>query len=85
LLYLLRSWGKTIGGTLFKPSIIPPHIHHLIIYTEFPEINILDSFVEKEKVSLFSQWEDVVNFLYHLHGSNTRVAVFPAADVQYSI
>lgn len=85
ILYLLRSWGKTIGGSLYHPHQIPTHINHLIIYTEYPEANLFDSFTEPDKVLVLSNWHDVVRMLQEFHGAIAKVAVFPSADIQYSL
>jgi hypothetical protein len=62
---------------------LPPHIGKLIIYTEFPELRILDRYVDKDKVLLMSDWEQVIGLLEERYGSGTKVAVYPSADIQY--
>ncbi len=82
--YLLDSFGKTIGGSLFNKLPIPPHVNRVIIYTEYPEIRMLDSYLEREKVTLLSNWNDVIKILQEIHGASAKVAVFPTAAIQYS-
>jgi len=85
ILYLLHSWGKTIGGSLYHRHQIPSHINRLILYTEYPEATLLDSFAEPEKVLILSRWDDVIASLTEFHGDHAKVAVYPGADIQYFI
>jgi nickel-dependent lactate racemase len=81
--YLFDSFGKTIGGSLGRPMMLPPHISHFIFYTEYPEAKLLDRFADRDKVLLTSKWEQVVETLEKSHGAGTKVAVYPSADIQY--
>jgi len=82
--YLLGTFGKTIRGSIHRQHLLPPNVNHLIIYTEYPELRILDVFPEKDKVLLMSDWNEVVKTLEGFHGATAKVAVFPCADIQYS-
>jgi nickel-dependent lactate racemase len=81
--YLFDNFGKTISGNLRRSMGVPPHIGKLIIYTEFPELRILDRYNSREKVLLMSDWEQVIGLLEESHGPGTKVAVYPNADTQY--
>jgi nickel-dependent lactate racemase len=81
--YLFDSFGKTISGSLGRSMTVPPHINNLIIYTEFPELRILDRYSNRDKVRLMSDWTQVIETLVKNHGAGTKVAVYPSADIQY--
>jgi len=81
--YLFDSFGKTISGSLGRSMTVPPHINNLIIYTEFPELRILDRYSNRDKVRLMSDWTQVIETLEKNHGAGTKVAVYPSADIQY--
>ena len=81
--YLFDRFGKTIGGSVHRPHPVPPHINHLIIYTEYPELRILDRFIDRDKVQLMSNWSHVIQALKEWHGDSPKVAVYPNADMQY--
>ncbi|MFC1948749.1 lactate racemase domain-containing protein [Chloroflexota bacterium] len=81
--YLFNAFGKTISGSLSRSMMIPPHIHNLIIYNEFPEARSLERFVNREKVLPTSDWKQVIQTLEKSHGDGTKVAVYPSADIQY--
>ncbi len=81
--YLFDNFGKTISGRLGRSMMVPPHINKLIIYTEFPELRILDRYTDRDKVLLMSDWTQVIETLEKSHGAGTKVAVYPNADTQY--
>ena len=81
--YLFDHFGKTIGGTVIRPQIIPSHINNLIIYTEYPELRMLNHFPNREKVVLTSDWSHVIKTLEKSHGIGAKVAVYPSADIHY--
>lgn len=82
--YLLGCWGRTLEGSLGKVKFsIPPHINHLIVYTEYPDIPSLGHFEPSEKVLMMTRWDDVLRTLEDLHKGDVTVAVYPNADIQY--
>ena len=81
--YLFDRFGKTISGRAHHPHPFPPHIRNVIIYTEHPEVRILDRFLDRDKLRVMSKWDDVISMLQGLHGDSPRVAVYPNADAQY--
>lgn len=81
--YLAGAWGKTTRGTFGMKCNLPPNVRHLIIFDEYPDLTMLDGFVQKEKVSLLSRWEDVLDLLKKEHPGKARVAVYPSSDIQY--
>lgn len=81
--YLFDSFGKTINGNLGRSMGVPPHVNNLIIYTEFPEMRILDRYIDRKKVHLMSDWDEVIRMLEKSHGAGTKAAVYPSADIQY--
>ncbi len=81
--YLAGAWGKTTRGSFGMKCNLPPNINHLIIFNEYPDLTMLDGFVQKEKVSLLSSWEEVLHVLKRSHPGKAQVAVYPSSDIQY--
>ncbi|MDD4876105.1 MAG: hypothetical protein PHQ86_03090, partial [Dehalococcoidales bacterium] len=80
--YLMGLFGKTTGAKLHRRRVIPEHINHLIVFTEYPHpgSSWLD---DDDKILYFSKWDDVLKFLQKSHGADTKVAVYPNAEIQY--
>lgn len=81
--YLLGSFGKTIGGNLRLRVKIPRHVDRLIIYNEYPEVVMRDYFQDLDRVIFMHNWGDVLQILQKYHGADTKITVFPNADIQY--
>ncbi len=79
----MGPFGKTIGGNIRLQIKLPPHVNHLIIFNEYPDIAGLGYFEEPEKVLLMNRWDDVLQLLQESHGTDARVAVYPNAEIQY--
>jgi nickel-dependent lactate racemase len=81
--YLFGKFGRTIKSR-FGPKVnIPPHINHLISYTEYPDMAGAGSVGDSAKVLLMDRWSDILDTLQKFHGENTTVAIYPNADIQY--
>lgn len=82
--YLLGGWGRTLEGSLGRVKfLIPPHINHLIVYTEYPDITGLEHFEPSEKVLMMTNWDDILRTLEIFHKGDVTVAVYPNSDIQY--
>lgn len=83
--YLSGVWGKELGGLMGTlPQVeIPPNINHFIVFTEYPDVSGLGYFKKSDKLLVMHNWKDVIKFLHGFHGSDTEVAVYPNADIQY--
>ena len=82
--YLAGGFGKTIQANRHRRSDIPPHINHLITYTEYPDAK-WNRFEEPDRALLMHRWDDVLEFLQKSHGTDTKVAVYPNAEIQYCV
>jgi nickel-dependent lactate racemase len=82
--YLLGPFGTTVGGPLQQPSRMPQHINRLIIFTEYPELAGRAWVPGASNVLFLDRWDDVLQALEESHGADTKVAVYPNADIQYS-
>ena len=81
--YLAGPWGKETGGRTDWKVKLPPHLNHLIFFSEYSDIACKGYFSESNKVILLNKWADVVQTLQSFHGTNAKVAVYPNADIQY--
>jgi len=80
--YLIGPFGKTTWAKQPWQSKIPQYVNHLIVYNEYPHrgSSWLD---EDDKILYLNRWDDVLEFLQKSHGADTKVAVYPNADIQY--
>jgi len=81
--YLMGPFGKYFGGKLRLQIKLPPNVHHLIVFNEYPDLTVMGYFADPDKVLLMSRWDDVLQLLQKLHGDNAGVAVYPNAEIQY--
>ena len=84
--YLLGPFGKTTWAKQhqFFRSEVPQHVNHLIVCNEYPHPGS-SWFDEDDKILYFSRWDDVLKLLQKSHGTDTKVAVYPTAEIQYCI
>lgn len=82
--YLLGPFGKTTWAKQHRASraAVPQHVHHLIIYNEYPHRGS-SWFDQDDKILYLDKWDDALKLLQESHGADTRVALFPNADIQY--
>jgi len=84
--YLLGPFGKTTWAKQrqFFRSAVPQHVNHLIVYNEYPHPGS-SWFEEDDKILYLDRWDDVLKLLQKSHGGDTKVAVYPNAEIQYCI
>jgi nickel-dependent lactate racemase len=81
--YLMGPFGDSIGGQLRLRIKPPPNVNRLIIFSEYPELSSKNYLEDMDRVVLTHDWNDVLKLLQERHGTGTRVAVYPNADIQY--
>ena len=80
--YLIGPFGKTTWAKQPWRSKIPQYVNHLIVYNEYPHRG--SSWLgEDDKILYLNRWDDVMELLQKSHGADTKVAVYPNADIQY--
>lgn len=82
--YLAGTWGRSTRGSFQMRVTLAPHVNRLIIYNEYPDLTLYDYFTNPEKVMILSRWEEVLALLEKAYPADAEVAVYPAADIQYS-
>lgn len=82
--YLIGPFGKTTWAKQPCRSKVPQHVNHLIVYSEYPHRGS-SWFDEDNKILYFSRWDDALKLLQKSHGTDTKVAVYPNAEIQYCI
>jgi nickel-dependent lactate racemase len=83
--YLMGPFGNSIGGQLSLKMKLPENVRRLIIFSEYPELSGRSYFEDTEKMVMMHRWEDVMQLLKANHTTGARVAVYPNADIQYSV
>jgi len=84
--YLLGPFGKTTWAKqrqFFRPAV-PQHVNHLIVYNEYPHPGS-SWFDEDDKILYLDRWDDVLKLLQKSHEGDTKVAVYPNAEIQYCV
>ncbi len=81
--YLMGPFGKTTDGLLKVETRVPEYINHVIIYSQYPDVAGREYVEESDKVLFTSDWGVVLQTLQKYHGAGTKVAVYPAADIEY--
>ncbi len=82
--YLIGPFGKTTWAKQPWRSKVPQYVNHLIVYSEYPHrgSSWLD---ENDKILYLDRWDDVLKLLQKSHGIDTKVAVYPNAEIQYCV
>ena len=80
--YLTGPFGKTTWAKQHRRSEVPQHVNNLIVYNEYPHPGS-SWFEEDEKILYLSKWDEVLQILQKSHGADTKVAVYPNAEIQY--
>jgi len=83
--YLLGPFGNTSWAKLRQVPRTPQYVNHLIIYTEYPDNASRGWFEESDKILFLHRWDDVLQVLQKFHGADTKVAVYPNAEIQYCV
>ena len=82
--YIMRSFGKKIGGRLWRPrSRLPRGVKRLIVLSPYIDKAGADWLGPPECIIWAKTWDEVLDELKAAHGGESRVAVIPDATVQY--
>ncbi len=82
--YMLRSFGKNIGGRLWGPrETLPPRIKRMIVLAPYIDRAGVDWLGPPKSVTRANGWHEALKELEKSHGKGTRVAVIPDATIQY--
>lgn len=81
--YLLGPFGNSSFAPLRQGGRVPSHVGRLIVFTEYPDLSSKSWFGESDKVHFVYKWDEVLEMLEKDHGTGTRVAVYPSAEIQY--
>jgi nickel-dependent lactate racemase len=82
--YLVRSFGKNLGGRLWnRPTGPLQNINRFIVLTPYVDIAGADWLAAPECIDWASSWPEVLKKLTNAYGKKARVAVVPDATLQY--
>jgi len=81
--YLLGPFGNTTFAPLGQGARAPQRVNRLIVFTEYPDLAGRSWFGESDKVLFLNKWGHVLQALEESHGADTKVAVYPNAEIQY--
>ncbi|MHB8104704.1 MAG: lactate racemase domain-containing protein [Dehalococcoidales bacterium] len=80
--YLMGPFGNSIAGKLKLQMKIPANVNRLIIFNEYPELAARNYLEDTDRVVMLDDWAAVIKLLKQNHGTGTKVAVYPNADIQ---
>lgn len=82
--YLLRSFGKSVGGRLWHPrSRLPRKVKRLIIMAPYRDRTAADVLGPQEAIIWAKTWDEVIEQIRAGHNGDVRIAVIPDATIQY--
>jgi nickel-dependent lactate racemase len=83
--FLMGTFGRQTGAALQKKQILPSHVNHLIIFTDYPDAAFTVPLSPAEKIIVENCWDKVLDILNTKDRQNkkVKVAVYPGAEVQY--
>lgn len=82
--YLVRSFGKRVGGRLWNPPTAPPpNFKMFIVCTPYIDLAGADWLASPESIVWAKTWDEVLEKLKETHGETAKVAVIPDATLQY--
>ncbi|MFC2039478.1 lactate racemase domain-containing protein [Chloroflexota bacterium] len=82
--YLMRSFGKNLGGHMWRPrSHLPRGVNRLIVLSPYIDKAGADWIGPPERIIWAKTWNEVLEQLKAAHRGRPRVAVIPDATVQY--
>jgi nickel-dependent lactate racemase len=82
--YLLGTFGNSSFAPLRQEARVPPHVNRLIVYSEYPDLASRSWFGESDKVIFKHSWDEVLDLLF-CHKEDTKVTVYPNAEIQYCV
>ena len=82
--YLVRSFGKKVGGRLWSAPTGPlQHIDKFVMFSSHIDMAGADWLASPESIIWARTWAEVLETLAEKHGDRARVAVVPDATMQY--
>ena len=82
--YLMRSFGKFIGGRQWVTRSRLPKETTLIVLSEYKDMTSFDSFAAQEKIIWMRRWRDVLEYLKPRYSGRPKVSIIPDGTVQYT-
>ena len=83
--YLLGAFGNAPAGEMSFQVRVPPHINRVCIFSEYTDVAGRNYIEKSDKVFFTNNWDDILERLHDQNSTSQRVAVYPSADIQYSI
>jgi hypothetical protein len=82
--YLMRSFGKNLGGRLWtRPTVPLQDVNTFIVLTPYIDIAGADWLAPPEHIVRARTWPEVLRRLSKDHGKKAKVAVIPDGTMQY--
>ena len=83
--YLLGTFGNAPAGEMSFQVRVPAHINRVFIFSEYPDVAGHNYIENSDKVFFTSNWDDMLEMIQASNDGMQKVAVYPSADIQYSL
>ena len=82
--YLVRSFGKDLGGRLWgKKAKLPPKVKRMYALGPYLDKAGLDWVGPVDQISILDSWADILSELKKNHPDGARVVIIPDGTLQY--
>jgi nickel-dependent lactate racemase len=83
--YLLGAFGNAPAGEMSFQVRVPAHINRVCIFSEYTDVAGQNYIEKSDKVFFTDNWDKVIKTLQASNDPAPKVAVYPSADIQYSV
>lgn len=82
--YLMRRFGKFIGGRQAVSRAKIPEKVNVIVYSQYKDMTTFDPYENQEKIIWEKDWSRIINRLIQYYGeTDVKVGIIPDGTVQY--
>ena len=82
--YLMRNFGKFIGGRQAVKRVRLPENINTIVYSQFMDRTTFDPYENQERIVWEKDWQRIINLTQDYHGKDSlEVGIIPDGTIQY--
>jgi len=82
--YLMRNFGKFIGGRQAVKCVRLPENINTIVYSQFMDRTTFDPYENQERIVWEKDWQRIINLTQDYHGKDSlEVGIIPDGTIQY--
>lgn len=81
--YLMRRFGKFIGGRQAVTRFRLPEKKHVIVYSKYKDTTTFDPIENQSEIIWEKDWKNILLQLQSRHGDDLKIGVLPDGTIQY--